>query len=213
MQLEILFCDNHLLAVVKPALLPTQPTQEGGPSLEEYAKQWLRKQTGKEGAIFLHPIHRLDKAVSGIVLFARSSKALSRLNEAMREKRIYKTYYALIDGALSAQEGQLVHYLKHGDFRAEIVAGEKQGGKQAVLTYKVIETRRDKTLLEINLVTGRYHQIRAQLSAIGCPIVGDRKYGSSAYFAHQGVALHHRQMSFSHPVSKELITLSSQPIF
>lgn len=213
MALEVLFCDNHLLAVVKPAMLPTQPAQPGEPSLEESAKEWLRKETGKEGAIFLHPIHRLDKAVSGIVLFARSSKALSRLNEAMREKRINKTYYALIDGTLPAEEGELVHYLKHGDFRAEVVAGEKQGGKKAILTYKLLETRRDRTLLEINLLTGRYHQIRAQFSAVGCPIVGDRKYGSSSNFAHSGVALHHGQMSFSHPVSKELITFTSSPIF
>lgn len=213
MQLEVLYCDNHLLAIVKPAMLPTQPGKPGEPSLEDWAKEWLRKQTGKEGAIFLQPIHRLDKSVSGIVLFARSSKALSRLNDAMRERQIEKTYYALVEGSLPKEKGDLEHYLKHGDYRAEVVAGEKQGGKKAQLSYKTLETHQNKSFLEIALVTGRYHQIRAQFSAIRCPIVGDRKYGSNFTFSKPGIALHHGCMSFIHPVTKETVHLTSKPSF
>jgi len=210
---EVLLCDNHLLAVVKPAMLPTQTVTAGDDNLEERAKLWLRQETGKEGAIFLQPIHRLDKPASGIVLFARSSKALSRLNLCMRERQIDKTYYALIEGTPPSKTGNLEHFLKHGDFRAEVVGSEREGGKKALLSYRVLDMRCDRSLLEITLVTGRYHQIRAQLSAIGCPIVGDKKYGSRSPFANPGIALHHGQMSFSHPVSKKQITLQSPFIF
>lgn len=212
MQPEVLYSDNHLLAVVKPALLATQPSKPEEPSLETWAKEWVRLQTGKEGAIFLHPIHRLDKSASGIVLFARSSKALSRLNEAMRERQIEKTYYALVEGK-PLEEGELQHYLKHGNYRAEVVASEKEGGKKAQLYYKLLERQPNKSLLEIVLVTGRYHQIRAQLSAVRCPILGDRKYGSSASFSHPGIALHHGEMSFSHPVTKVRVQLKSPTIW
>lgn len=208
MEPEILFCDNHLLAVVKPPLLPTQKTESDATSLEELAKAWLRKQTGKEGSIFLQPIHRLDKVASGIVLFARSSKALRRLNEEMRLRKIEKTYYALIQGFPPADEGQLEHYLAHGDFRADIVTDAKKG-KKAQLLYKVTKKFEETSLLEIILVTGRYHQIRAQLGAIGCPILGDRKYGSTYPFTHPGIALHHGRMSFIHPVTKLPILLTS----
>ncbi len=207
---DILFYDNHLLALVKPPMLPTQTALSGDENLEDRAKLWLRKETGKQGSIFLQPIHRLDKPASGIVLFARSSKALARLNHAMRERQIHKTYFALVEGNLPSQEGTLEHCLRHGDFRAEIVAGEHQGGKKSLLFYKVLKTQDRKTLLEIILATGRYHQIRAQLGAIGCPIVGDKKYGSHSSFKHPGIALHHGRLSFEHPVSKEEITLQSE---
>jgi 23S rRNA pseudouridine1911/1915/1917 synthase len=211
--LQVLFSDHHLLVVVKPAMIATQSEPSGEPSLEDYVKEWVRQETGKQGAIFLHPIHRLDKAVSGIVLFARSSKALSRLNEAMRKRQIGKTYYALVEGNPPSEAGQLIHYLRHGDFRADIVASEKEGGKIAELSYRVLKTHTDRALLEIILVTGRYHQIRAQLAAIGCPVIGDRKYGSSRSFAYPGIALHHGKMDVSHPVSKELLHLINLPEF
>ncbi len=209
--INVLFSDNHLLALIKPAMLSTQ-TGPSGKSLEEDAKEWLRRQTGKQ-TIFLHPIHRLDKRTSGIVLFARSSKALSRLNAAMRERRIGKTYYALVERAPPTESGQLIHYLKHGDFRAEIVSSLKEGGKVAELSYKVLKSADKHTLLEITLVTGRYHQIRAQLAAIGCTIVGDHKYGSQCSFPHPGIALHHTRIEFLHPISQEPIHLKSEPPF
>lgn len=213
MNLDVLYNDNHLLAVAKPAMIPTQVGNPRDRSLEELTKIWIQQQTGKIGAIFLQPIHRLDKAVSGIVLFARSSKALSRLNEAMRQKTIHKTYYALVEGTFPMSEGVLEHYLLHGDFRAELVADEKGGGKKAILTYKVLETKKHITLVEIRLVTGRYHQIRAQLAAIGCPIIGDHKYGSQLTFPYPGIALHHGKMTFLHPVSKLPIEILSYSRF
>ncbi len=206
--LDVLFCDNHLLVISKPAMLSTQPATVGEACLEDFAKEWLLKETGK--AVFLEPIHRLDKPASGIVVFARSSKALSRLNNAMRERQIDKTYFAFVEGTLPSKEGQLEHFLRHGDFRADVVSSEKAGGKRSLLTYKVLSTHGGQVLLQIQLITGRYHQIRAQLSAIGCPIIGDKKYGSRHSFP-SGIALHHGEISFIHPVTKEKLRFSLVP--
>lgn len=200
---RVLFFDNHLLVAFKPPGMPTQPTpQSGSKNLEDWTKQWLKKETKKEGNVFLTCIHRLDKPACGLVLFARSSKALSRLNEMMRERKIQKKYLAQIEGRLPAQEGRLEHYLVHDDFVARVVSKESKDAKRAILTYKQIAPQ----LVEIDLETGRYHQIRAQLSSIGCPIVGDRKYGSSTHHRAPGIenaiALQHAQLQFVHPVTK-----------
>ncbi|HPE85652.1 MAG: RluA family pseudouridine synthase [Chlamydiia bacterium] len=186
---NVLFEDNHLLIVEKPAGVLTQGNQnEDG--LEELLRQKHR---------FLHCVHRLDKPVSGIVVFAKSSKALSRLNVSQRESLWTKKYLARVEGRLSGS-GTLKHHLIHGDHRAEI----HPEGKLSILDYTVLEEG-DTTLLEITLRTGRYHQIRAQLSAIGHPILGDHKYGSQS--AAQAIALHHSFLSFPHPVKPELITI------
>jgi 23S rRNA pseudouridine1911/1915/1917 synthase len=194
----ILYHDNHLLVVDKPAEVATQP------DLTEMAKAWVKHKYHKEGAVFLHPIHRLDKPVSGLVLFARTSKALSRLQEQMRERKIEKTYLAWVEGSPPEDEGQLIHRLEHGSFQAYV----SPKGKEAILEYKVVQKKGGLTLLEIRLVTGRYHQIRAQLAEIGCPIVGDEKYGSRRPWP-KGIALHHAKMCFTHPVTKEVLTLTS----
>lgn len=201
------FCDNHILVAEKPAGLTTQE----GFDLE--IKYWLKKKFQKPGNVFLEPIHRLDKPVSGLVLFARTSKALSRLQEEMRKKAIKKTYFALVEGNVPESEGSLEHFLLHDDFKARVVSVNDKNGKQARLHYKVLEKRKETTLIEIELETGRYHQIRAQFSFIGCPIVGDIKYGSLIPFKEFAIALHHGKLSFKHPVSSEFLTFTSKPLF
>lgn len=203
--LEILYEDNHLLAINKPAGLLTQPNQTDAPSLEELAKSYIKKKYRKKGNVFLHAIHRLDKPVSGIVLFARTSKALSRLNSQMRERRIQKTYAAKVEGHLKEKTGKLCHQLSHGSHRASV----KKGGssKKAILSYTVKKEYPHSTLLLIELYTGRYHQIRAQLSQVGHPILGDTKYGAVQKFSR--LALHHTQLIFYHPITNEILTIQS----
>lgn len=196
---SIIYSDNHLLVVEKPAEVATQP------DFTELAQAWVKKKYLKPGNVFLHPIHRLDKAVSGLVLFARTSKALSRLQAMMRERKIVKIYQAIVEDKLPQDEGKLVHYLIHGSFKAEI---SKQG-KESILEYRVLKKERGLALLEIDLITGRYHQIRAQFSAIGCPILGDEKYGSKKSWP-LGIALHHCQLKFEHPVTQESLVLCSK---
>lgn len=190
---EILHCDNHLLVVVKPAGLSVQP------DFHEEMRRYIEIEFKKPGRAFLEPIHRLDKSVSGIVLFARTSKALERLNASMRNREIRKTYLARVEGRVEQMEATLEHTLSHGSFRAEI----DPAGKPAILSYKVIERSKESSLLEIELKTGRYHQIRAQFSAIGHPILGDQKYGARE--SREAIALQHHQMAFRHPVTQEAL--------
>ncbi len=211
MKPQVLFSDNHVLAVDKPALLVTQPTEGHVTSLEEWAKAWVKESMQKSGAVFLHAIHRLDREVGGIVLFARTSKALTRLNEAMRKKQIVKTYHALVEGYIKESEGRLCHHLEHKEHRAEISSGPES--KEAILRYHVLERKKDTTLVEIQLETGRYHQIRAQFAAIGHPIIGDRKYGSKTLYFQAGIALCHAEISFPHPVLKNTIEIQSKVSF
>lgn len=200
-----IYSDNHLLVLDKPAGVATQP------DFTDIAKAFVKTQYHKPGDVFLHPIHRLDKPVSGLVLFARTSKALSRLQEQMRERKIEKSYLAWVEGNLPQAEGRLVHFLEHGSFQAYVSAS----GKEAILDYKIVEQKSGLSLVEIRLVTGRYHQIRAQFSAVGCPIVGDEKYGSRRPWStwSTGIALHHARMRLTHPVTKEILTLESSLSF
>jgi 23S rRNA pseudouridine1911/1915/1917 synthase len=193
---NIILCDNHILVVDKPAEVATQP------DLVQLAKAWVKQKFNKPGGVFLEPIHRLDKPVSGLVLFARTSKALARLQEQMRERQIEKIYEAWVEGCPQEKGGTLRHHLLHGSFRAEI----SPQGKEAILEYQVLKHKQGRTHLHVVLRTGRYHQIRAQLSAIGCPILGDTKYGSHTPWP-QGIALCATQLSFHHPVTKKLINM------
>lgn len=189
---NILFCDNHVLVVDKPAEIATQP------DLVDMAKAWVKKKFNKPGNVFLEPIHRLDKPVAGVVLLARTSKALSRLQEQMREREIDKIYIARVEGSLPAESGKLRHKLLHGAFRA-VVSPE---GKEALLEYQVLKREKGYTEVRILLHTGRYHQIRAQMSAIGCPVLGDTKYGSRTPWP-CGIALFADEIAFTHPVTQE----------
>lgn len=206
---EILFEDNHLLVVNKPAGMLTQPDNTGQDSLEVLAKAWIKERDKKPGNVFLGTVHRLDKPVSGVVLFARTSKALSRLNEAMRNKQSHKTYLATVEGILTPPQGTLEHYLTHDSHQASISHQNNPEAKLARLHYKVVSQQDELTLLEIILETGRYHQIRAQLSAIGHPIVGDGKYGSRKRFREGAIALHHYRLQVPHPITGLLQTFEA----
>jgi 23S rRNA pseudouridine1911/1915/1917 synthase len=203
--LEILYEDNHLLAANKPAGLLTQPNEDSTDSLEEQGKAYLKKKYHKKGNVFLHPIHRLDKPVSGIVLFARTSKALSRLNAEMRARTLTKIYTAKVEGHLKKKSGELRHYLTHGSHRAHV----SKSGKKAILSYTVKKELTHSTLVEITLYTGRYHQIRAQFAHIGHPLLGDAKYGAKQKSSR--LALHHSQLIFTHPIAKQPLTITSKP--
>jgi 23S rRNA pseudouridine1911/1915/1917 synthase len=195
--MQIVYEDNHLLVALKPAGLPTQP------DCIERLKKILKKKYQKSGNVFLEPIHRLDKPVSGLILCAKSSKALSRLHALMRDRQIEKRYCALVSGALPSTEGELRHFLMHDSHRARVVPPSHPEAKEALLRYRILQRKQNKSFVEIELVTGRYHQIRAQFAAIGCPIIGDAKYGSAHSWPHEGIALHHARMKFVHPVTHQ----------
>jgi 23S rRNA pseudouridine1911/1915/1917 synthase len=211
--LDILYEDNHVIAIKKPAGLLTQETPEEYYSLENLCKAWLKAKYGKPGNVFVGVIHRLDRPVSGIVLFAKTSKALCRLNESIRLRQMQKTYIALIQGQLKLKSGThtLEHYLRHDDFRASICNKSDASSKLARLHYSCLETFKHSSLVEIHLETGRYHQIRAQFAAIGHPVVGDIKYGSAINMSDDSIALHHAKLQFFHPITKAPIILISEP--
>lgn len=206
-ELEVLYLDNHLLAVNKPAPLLTQSNKSDAPNLEALSREWVKKRYQKRGNVFLHPIHRLDKSVSGIVLFARTSKALSRLNAQIRDRAVQKIYFAQVEGQLHPHKKTLKHTLIHGSHHAHI----SPLGKEALLSYTIHKSYPFSTLVEIVLHTGRYHQIRAQCAHIGHPIIGDGRYGS-VHNSSQ-IALHHSKMIFTHPTLKKKIVVLSQPLF
>lgn len=205
----ILFADNHLLAVNKLAGLLSQDSGTGRRNLEDWSREWVRADKAKSGAVFLNAVHRIDRAVSGIVLFARTSKALSRLNEDIRKRNCRKIYHVLVEAEPPKPADQLIHWLTHEHHRAEVGREGEKGAQQAVLSYRVLKTMGGLTLLEINLETGRYHQIRAQLSAIGCPIAGDEKYGAGKTSAAGDIALHHRRLEITHPTLKTPLILEA----
>ena len=210
--IEIIFCDNHLLVTNKPCGLLTQPDDSGSDSLEVYAKQWVKKEYHKPGNVYLHAIHRLDKPVSGLVLFARTSKALSRLNEQSRNLEIQRVYTAEVEGILPLKEGRLDHYLIHGDHRAIIAKATDKEAKHARLTYQVKKYHSHSTLVSIELETGRYHQIRAQFSASGHPVIGDKRYGAKGGDG-ESIHLHCSKLALEHPVTKEVLSFEAPAPF
>ena len=210
-KLEILYEDNHLLCAVKPAGIATQVSKENPHSFEDELKAYLKTTYNKPGNVFLHAVHRLDKPTSGIVIFAKTSKALSRLNEEMLKRSFLKTYIAHVEGNVFPLKATLEHYLIHADHKA-IVAKEGQlGAKLCKLSYEVTKKEKDTSVIQIELETGRYHQIRAQFAAIGHPIVGDMLYGAKTAKKKGPIALHHASCIFFHPVTKKEIILRSLP--
>lgn len=206
--------DNHLLVLNKPAGLLTQPSGTDQPSLEQMAKQWLKVKYNKPGNVFLEAVHRLDKPVSGVIVFGKTSKALSRLNQAIRSKQTRKHYSAWVEGAPKLDEGVLEDYLVHDDHLAKVVPSHHPEGKLARLFFRVKEKREQDALLEIELDTGRYHQIRVQLAAMGCPIWGDQKYGSHRSYEEGAIALHHGRLLLPHPITGILLILEApHPLF
>ena len=202
MSLEILYEDNHMLALWKPHGLLSQPSGTAQENLEDLAKRWLKEKYQKPGDVYLHAIHRLDRAAAGIVMFAKTSKALSRLTASIRERQAKKLYEAWVEGTPSQEAGTLEHYLIHDSHQAQVVSEGTREAKLARLHYRVLKKEGLRTLLEIDLETGRYHQIRAQLAAIGCPIVGDAKYGAKMQSRHAGISLEHVRMELPHPITQ-----------
>ena len=209
--LDILHCDNHVLAVNKPGGLVTQPSGRHADSMESRARGWVKERFHKPGRVFLEAVHRIDRPVSGIVLFARTSKALSRLQRAIREGRVEKRYLALVEGRPPKAEGRLRHWLIHASHRARVVAAGTPGAREAVLEYRVLGEVSGNALLAITLHTGRYHQIRVQLQALGCPVWGDRRYGGCRAPAGEGIGLHHWRLRVPHPVGDQRLSVTAPP--
>lgn len=208
--MEFLFLDRQVAAAVKPAGIPTQESEGHADHFTRQVIEAIKMKEGRE-KVYLHPIHRLDTPTSGIVLFARTSKSLSRLQEALRQKKLKKEYVAEIEGHLKQRQGKLEHYLFHASHRSEVVAKETPEAKLATLTYEVMEKRDATTLVYVYLDTGRYHQIRAQFAHIGHPLVGDSKYGST--IPSDRIHLHHTRLIFPHPIENKSYTVESLPPF
>jgi 23S rRNA pseudouridine1911/1915/1917 synthase len=206
--LAVLYEDNHLLVVDKPAGLLTQSDKSGEDSLLEICRRYVRSKYDKQGNVFIGMVHRLDRPVSGVIVFARTSKAASRLSALIRKGEMEKTYRAVVDGCLEG-EGVLEDYLvREGDKTRKAEAIEPEAQK-AILKYRSISAGPEKSFLEIDLVTGRKHQIRAQLSQIGHPVLGDRKYGSPVDLGKDRIALMSYKLTFKHPTREEILTFTA----
>ena len=211
--LTILFEDNHLIAVNKSNHDLVQMDNTGDLALEDRLKIYIKKKYKKPGNVFLGVTHRLDRPVSGVVLFARTTKALTRINELFRNDKIQKTYWAIVKNKPGNDENILVHYLLRDARQNKTYCYEREmvNSKRAELRYRLVASSNNYYLLEIDLKTGRHHQIRAQLAAIGCPVKGDLKYGYSRSNPDGGISLHARSLSFIHPVLKEEIHIVADP--
>jgi len=211
--LDILYEDNHLIIVNKKPGAIVQGDKTGDTPLLEIIKDYIKEKYNKPGDVFLGLVHRLDRPVSGIVIFARTSKALERMNQIFKNRLIEKKYWAIVKNQPSPINGSLVHFLiKNNNLNKSFVCETQiEGAKKGELTYKTIATSKTFFLLEIELHTGRHHQIRAQLSSIGCPIKGDLKYGFNRSNTDGSINLHAAYISFEHPVKKEKISVSAPP--
>lgn len=202
--MEVIYEDNHLIAVDKTCREIVQGDKTGDTPLSEQLKAWLKEKYQKPGNVFVGVTHRLDRPVSGVVLFAKTSKALARLNEMFRLGQVKKTYWAIVKNRPRQMEGELVNWLVRNEKQNKSYAYdmERPGAKQAILHYRLIASSDRYYLLEIDLKTGRHHQIRCQLAHIGCPIKGDLKYGFERSNRDGGISLHARSAALIHPVSK-----------
>ncbi len=209
--MEILYEDNHIIAVNKLAGEIVQGDKTGDETLIDKVKRYLKDKHQKPGNVFLGVVHRIDRPARGLVMLAKTGKALARLNEMLRQNQIKKTYWAVVTSRPPAESGELRHYLVRDTEKNKAFAHDKKvaDSQLAVLSYKIIAQKKDFYLLEIDLITGRHHQIRAQLSQIGCPIVGDVKYGYALPNPDAGICLHSRQMEFVHPVSKQPVKITA----
>ena len=210
---EIIYEDNHLIAVNKRISDIVQGDRTGDDSLDRILKAFIGERDLKPGNVFIGVPHRLDRPVSGVVVFAKTSKALSRMNALFRDKQTVKKYWAVVKNMPPREEETLVHFLKKNEKQNKSYTCDPgtPGAKEASLTYRLIGASDNFFLLEVELHTGRHHQIRAQLAAVGCPIKGDLKYGFQRSNKNGGISLHAREMSFIHPVKQVPLNLIAEP--
>ncbi len=211
--LEILYEDNHIIAVNKKTSDIVQGDKTGDTPLSDFVKVYLKQKYNKPGEVFVGTVHRIDRPVSGIVLFAKTSKALSRLNAMFQTKEIQKTYWAVVKNKPKNESGKLIHYLRKNEAKNMSKAYEREtpGALRSELDYELICSSDNYYLLEIKPLTGRHHQIRVQLSAMGCPIKGDLKYGFDRSNKDASIHLHARKIEFIHPVKKEPMVIVAPP--
>lgn len=209
--MTVVYEDNHIIVVNKTASEIVQADKTGDTPLSESVKLYLKEKYQKLGNVFIGVTHRLDRPVSGLVIFAKTSKALTRLNEMFRTSEVKKTYWAVVKNAPKEPEGELVHFLVRNEKQNKSYAYDKEvpNSKKAILDYRLIGRSENYFLLEVDLKTGRHHQIRCQLAKMGCPIKGDLKYGFPRSNPDGSICLHARRVRFVHPVSKELIELEA----
>ncbi len=210
---QVIFEDNHLLIVNKPPGWLVQGDKTGDTTLTDWGRSYIKEKYLKPGEVYLHPVHRLDRPVGGLVTFARTSKASERLNRLFREDKVDKAYLAIVQGIPTEPEGKLIHWLiKDGSKnRVRAYGKEVKGSKRAELTYELMLVDKNRALLMVRPKTGRPHQIRVQLSSIKCPIIGDLRYGTGDPNKDKSISLHAFQLSFVHPVRKEPLQLTCAP--
>lgn len=208
---SILYEDNHIIIINKRSSDLVQGDGTGDEPLDDIVRAYIKEKYNKPGDVFLGVVHRLDRPVSGCVVYARTSKALSRMSELFRTRDVRKTYWAIVSERPPAEEGILSNYLKKNEpqNKSYVYDKEVKGSKLAELSYRVLSRSEKYYLIEVDLLTGRHHQIRAQLSAAGCPIKGDLKYGSKRSNEGGGISLHSRRISFVHPVKNEEIKVEA----
>ena len=209
--MTVVYEDNHLIIVNKTASEIVQGDKTGDTPLSETVKQYIKEKYAKPGNVFLGVVHRLDRPVSGLVVFAKTSKALARLNEMFRNSEVKKTYWVIVKQRPPQNEGELVNYLVRNEKQNKSYAYDKEvkNSKKAVLHYRLIGHSQNYFLLEVDLKTGRHHQIRCQVAKMGCPIKGDLKYGFARSNPDGSICLHAHRVKFVHPVSKELIDVTA----
>lgn len=211
-ELNILYEDNHIIVVLKPQGVPTCEDSSKDPDMLSIIKEYIREKYNKPGNVYVGLVHRLDRPTGGVMVFAKSSKAASRLSEQLREGEFEKRYYAVLCGVPKEEKGFLVHYVKKNAVNnmVYVCTPTEVGAKRAELEYKVLQTVGDNALAEVRLGTGRSHQIRVQMNAMGCPVYGDMRYGGEK--AKKGnLALWAFYLAFNHPISKERMVFRVQP--
>ena len=213
MSFTVLYEDNHLIAVKKLAGEIVQSDKTGDETLAEKVKAYIKRKYKKPGDVFLGIIHRLDRPVGGVIIFARTSKSLSRMNALFREKEVSKEYWAIVEEKPPLEDGELINWLKKNQEknRSRAYEIEVKESKKAILNYQLVGRSKNYFYLKINPLTGRHHQIRVQLSFMGCSIKGDVKYGAKRTNKDGGIHLFAKSISFVHPIKKELLTISANP--
>lgn len=213
MHIDVLYEDNHLLIVEKPVNIAVQEDASKDMDLLNMLKSYIKEKYNKPGDVYLGLVHRLDRPVGGVIVFARTSKAASRLSNELRKQQIYRKYKAIIRGTLPNKQGELVDYLYKDRKKnlVSVVSSKNKDGKKAILEYKVLSKKDNLSMLEVELKTGRSHQIRVQLANQGTPLYGDQKYGEHVNKHGQQIALWASSLSVKHPTKDEMITVESEP--